>query len=102
MDKGDILRMMIRKMTMLVAAALLTLALAAPVFAASPAAEQCAALGGTYTKTGPGQFTCVYATNPGSPQSDNAAKPFKTNNTQTGQGGGGGEKRSSTTTNPGG
>jgi hypothetical protein len=88
-------------MTMMVAAALLALALAAPaVFAASPAAEQCAALGGTYTKTGPGQFTCVYATNPGNPQSDNAAKPFKTNNTQTGQGGGG-EKRSSST-NPGG
>jgi hypothetical protein len=87
---------------MLVAAALLALALAAPAVFASPDSEECAAAGGTYTKTGPGKFTCVLPpvdTNPGNPNSDNAATPKheQTSNTQTGQGGGGGEEQSSQT-----
>jgi hypothetical protein len=94
---------MIRRIMLLVPAALLVLVLAAPAaFAASPAAEACEDQGGTFTRTGPGEFTCVLPpedTNPGNPQSDNAATPKheQTSNTQTGQGGGVGEDRSSLT-----
>jgi hypothetical protein len=93
---------MIRKITMWAVTALLVVAVAAPVaFAASPAEEQCDLLGGTYTGTG-NPKTCVLPpedTNPGNPQSDNAATPKheQTTNTQTGAGGGGGEDRDSMT-----
>jgi hypothetical protein len=75
---------MIRRIMMLVPAALLVLALAAPAVLAS------------------GQWTCVLPpedTNPGNPQSDNFATPKheQQSDTQTGQGGGGGEERSSLT-----
>ena len=88
---------------MLAVAALLVVALAAPVaFAASPAAEACAAAQGDYVRTGPGEYTCILPpvdTNPGNPQSDNFATPKheQTTKTQTGQGGGGGEARSELT-----
>jgi len=93
---------MIRRIILLVPAALLVLALAAPVVFASPASDACDEQGGTFTKTGPGEFTCVLPpedTNPGNPQSDNAAKPKheQTSDTQTGQGGGGGEEQSTLT-----
>ena len=93
---------MIRKITMLVAAALLALALAVPAFAASPAAEACAEQEGQFVKSDSGQFTCIFPpedTNPGNPQSDNFATPKheQTSKTQTGQGGGGGEARSEMT-----
>jgi hypothetical protein len=48
---------MIRTITTLVVAALLMLALAAPAFAASPLAEECAADGGTWDSS---SKTCTY------------------------------------------
>ena len=94
-----------RIMMMLALAALTVVALslsAFPSFAASPAEEACEDADGRFVKTGPGQFTCilpVVETNPGNPQSENAATPKKeqTSKTQTGQGGGGGEARSEQT-----
>ena len=75
---------------------------------ASPASDACAAQGGQYVQNG-SQKQCVLPpqpSNPGNPQSGQAAQPFTTNTTttQTGAGGGGGEKHSSssTTTNPAG
>ena len=49
---------MIGKISTLVVAAMLVLALAAPAFAASPSERQCDAAGGTFTKSG-GQVQCV-------------------------------------------
>jgi len=94
-----------RIILMLTVAAMLVVAMtvsAAPAAFASPASDACDAQQGTYTKTGPGQFTCVLPpedTNPGNPQSDNFATPKheQKSNTQTGSGGGGGEERSSQT-----
>jgi hypothetical protein len=91
---------MIRRIMMLVPAALLVLALAAPAVFASPASEACDDVGGQFVKSDSGKWTCIEPpedTNPGNPQSDNAATPKheQNSNTQTGQGGGGGEDRSS-------
>ena len=93
-----------RMMMMVALAAFLVAALSVSALSAfaSPASDACDAQGGTYTKTGPGQFTCVLPpvdTNPGNPQSDNFATPKheQTSKTQTGQGGGGGEARSEQT-----
>jgi hypothetical protein len=62
--------------------------------AASPAERACVEAGGTYTFS-KGDATCTFTeeTNPGSPQSGNAATPFTETDTETqpGQGGGGGE-----------
>ena len=93
---------MLKRITLFVVTALMVSALAAPVaFAASPAQEACEdpSVGGTFTKTGPGEFTCVLPpedTNPGNPQSDSFATPKheQTSKTQTGQGGGGVEAQS--------
>jgi hypothetical protein len=49
---------MIGKISTLVVAAMLVLALAAPALAASPSERQCDAAGGTFTKSG-GQVQCV-------------------------------------------
>jgi hypothetical protein len=49
---------MIGKISTLVVAAMLVLALAAPAFAASPSQEQCEAQGGTFERTN-GQVECV-------------------------------------------
>ena len=49
---------MIRKITMLVAAALLAVALALPAFAVSPSQRECEAQGGTFTRSG-GTVSCV-------------------------------------------
>ena len=67
---------------------------AAIASADSPAQRECEAAGGVYTFE-KGRATCTFteATNPGNPQSANAATPFEETNseTQPGQGGGGGE-----------
>jgi hypothetical protein len=69
-------------------------ALAGVASAASPAERDCALAGGTYTFS-KGDATCTFIeeTNPGNPNSDNAATPFTETDTATqpGQGGGQGE-----------
>src|SRR5215208_2415193 len=88
---------MIRKITMLVAAALLALALAAPAFAAPPAEEECIDAGGEYvqvSQSGPVKYQCVFTTetNPSGNTNPNAATPFTETDSEggPGQGGGGG------------
>src|SRR5215204_6706608 len=88
---------MIRKITMLVAAALLALALAAPAFAAPPAEEECIDAGGEYvqvSQSGPVKYQCVFTTetNPSGNDNPNAATPFTDTDSEggPGQGGGGG------------
>jgi len=108
---------MIRKITMLVAAALLALALAAPAFAAPPAEEECIDAGGEYvqvSQSGPVKYQCVFTTetNPSGNTNPNAATPFTETDSEggPGQGGGGGaeednpnfEEEEGPTTNPGG
>jgi hypothetical protein len=99
-------------MVMLVAAALLVLAMAAPAaFAVSPQQEECKAAGGTFSNPpGPGS-SCIIVeeTNPGQPKGEKAATPFETEMTETQPGQGGGEgntnqrtKMKGETTNPGG
>jgi hypothetical protein len=69
---------MIRRITTWVVAALFTLALAVPAFAASPSQEQCEAQGGTFTKSG-GQVQCVIVEEGKNPK-------FTDTETTTGQG----------------
>jgi hypothetical protein len=88
-------------------AAMMMVATAAPVFAASAAERACEAEGGEFTRVGPGQYECVIVTeedvNPGNPQSDNAATPqeeqTETTQPQQGQGVGGGAQGEETTLN---
>jgi opacity protein-like surface antigen len=96
---------MIRRITMFVVAALLMTALALPAFAASAGERAClaqndpdAGVTAEWVRIGPGQYECQVTTttetNPGNPQSDNAATPKKNSQIneqeQQGQGVGGG------------
>jgi hypothetical protein len=94
---------MIRRITMLVAAALMVLALAAPAaFAVSAAERQCEDVeGGTFTRVGPGQYECVVTdTSSGpTPGTGNDPQTFEDTDTQPqqGQGVGGGAQGEETT-----
>jgi len=85
----------IKRISLLAAAALLALAVAAPAaFAVSPAEQECVAAGGVYDFS-QGDATCTFTedTNPSGNNNPNAATPFTETDTTTqpGQGGGGGE-----------
>ena len=70
---------MIRRITMLVAAALLMVALAVPAFAVSPSQRECEAEGGTFGRTSGGQVECVIVEEGKNPK-------FTETETTTGQG----------------
>jgi hypothetical protein len=69
---------MIRRITTLVVAALLMMALAVPAFAVSPSQSECEAQGGTFTRSG-GQVQCVIVEEGKNPK-------FTDTETTTGQG----------------
>jgi hypothetical protein len=87
---------MIRRVILLVTAALLALSLAAPAALAASAAErQCEDVeGGTFTRVGPGQYECVKTTTEAGPTPGTGNDPQTTEDTTTepqrGQGVGGG------------
>jgi hypothetical protein len=101
----------IKRISLLIAAALMAatmvVATAVPAFAQSRAERECVERGGTFVQTGPGQHECrvttTTETNPGNPQSENAAKPKKSTQTDTqpqqGQGIGGGAQGTPTEQN---
>jgi hypothetical protein len=69
---------MIRRITTLVVAALLMMALAVPAFAVSPSQAECEAQGGTFTRSG-GQVQCIIVEEGKNPK-------FTDTETTTGQG----------------
>ena len=89
---------MIKRISLLLVAALLIMAIAVPVFAASPSQTQCEAEGGTFDRQ-QGQVSCVYP--PVTTQGKNTNQPkFQqtSQTTDTGQGNISNKEDSQTTT----